>query len=97
MDLAELAARLFAWGPKTFLIARVSIRSFEGSAHVSLAVPNRAPLRTLSLRLRLPHGNRISSVALDGRPFRRFDPETETIDLSGRAGRLDLVVGFGKR
>jgi hypothetical protein len=58
----------------------------------SIAVPNRAPLRTLTLRLRLPRGHRISSVSLDGRPWRRFDRETGTIELPTRAGQLDLVA-----
>jgi hypothetical protein len=50
----------------------------------------------LHLRLRLPQGRRIDAVTLDGRPFRRFDAATGTIDLSGRTGSLLLRVSLRK-
>jgi hypothetical protein len=81
-----------SFGPISF-----EIRTTKDSVRVTIDVPGRAALRTLSLRLRLPGGNRISSVALGGRPFRRFDPQTETIELPHGPGRLRLVVGFEKR
>jgi hypothetical protein len=77
-----------SFGPISF-----SIRSDESSVRVSLDVPGRSPLRTLSLRLRLPRGHRLTGVTLQGRPYRRFDRETGTIDLPPRAGRLELVAG----
>lgn len=77
------------FGPVSF-----SIESRAGSVRVSLDVPDRAPPRTLKLRLRLPGGNRIRSVLLDGRAYRRFDARAETIDLSGLEGRLELLVGY---
>jgi len=77
------------FGPVSF-----SIESRAGSVHVSLDVPDRSPPRTLKLRLRLPGGNRIRSVLLDGLPYGRFDARTETIDLSGLEGRLELLVGY---
>lgn len=80
--------------PTSFGRLSFSIESGVGSAYVSLEVPDRAPLRTLRLRLRLPRGNRISSVSIDGRIFRRFDPETGTIDLPPRAGSIELEVDF---
>jgi hypothetical protein len=69
-----------------------SIETEARLIRVSLEVPRRASLRTLKLRLRLPRGNRIRSVALNGRSYRRFDARAETIDLSGRRGTLELVV-----
>jgi hypothetical protein len=57
---------------------------------VSLVAPR---ARRLVLRLRLPGGRRIASVTLGGLPYRRFDPASETIDLTGRSGALELVVG----
>jgi hypothetical protein len=54
-------------------------------------------MRTLRLRLRLPEGRGIGGVTLDGHPYRRFDARAETIDLSGRTGRLSLVVRVDKR
>jgi hypothetical protein len=66
-----------------------------GSVNASVTAPDRAPPRTLKLRLRLPPGRRITGVSLDGRPITSFDRATGTIDLSGRRGTFELVVGFG--
>jgi hypothetical protein len=76
-----------SFGPISF-----SIRSAEHWVRISLDVPGRVPLRSLTLRLRLPGTSRISSVALDGHPFRRFDPARGTIELPPRPGRLNLRV-----
>jgi hypothetical protein len=76
-----------SFGPISF-----SLQSLAGSVRGSIAVPGRAPLRTLTLRLRLPRGQRVSTVSLDGRPWRRFDPQTGTIELPPRAGQLELVA-----
>jgi hypothetical protein len=81
-----------SFGPLSF-----SIESQARSIRVALEVPSRAPLRTLKLRLRLPRGNRITNVVLNGRPFRRFNARAETIDLSGQTGTLELVVGYRRR
>src|SRR5206468_6153087 len=48
--------------PTSFGRISYTIDSQEGSAHVSLTVPDRVPLRSLKLRLRLPGGQRISGV-----------------------------------
>jgi hypothetical protein len=61
------------------------------SVSVRLEVPRRTP-KTLRLRLRLPVGERITGVTLGGRAFFRFVSATETVDLSGLGGRLDLTV-----
>jgi hypothetical protein len=79
-----------SFGPVSF-----SIEARARSVDVSLRIPHQAQLRTLKLRLRVPHGARIAGVVLDGRPFRRFDAATETVDLSGRRGNLALVVRYG--
>ena len=76
-----------SFGPVSF-----SIRSLARTALVSLDVPLRPGLKSLLLRLRLPRPSRITGVQLDGRPYARFDPRTETIDLSGRRGQVELVV-----
>jgi hypothetical protein len=77
------------FGPVSF-----SIEARAGSVHVSVDVPARVQPPTLKLRLRLPGGNRIRYVLLDGRAYRRFDAKAETIDLSGLEGRLELLVGY---
>ena len=48
----------------------------------------------LELRLRLPAGERIASVRVNGRPATH---RGETIDLGGRGGTLELVVGVTRR
>jgi hypothetical protein len=68
------------------------MESSDDRVHVTVDVPARSSLGTLALRVRLPRGSRITGVTLDGRPYARFEAQTETIDLSGRTGRLDLVV-----
>jgi hypothetical protein len=78
-----------SFGPVSF-----SIRSSESQVRVTLDVPSRSSVGALRLRLRLPHGSRIARVSLAGRPYGRFDARTETIDLSGRTGHLELVVGI---
>ena len=77
------------FGPVSF-----TIEAHEGWADVSVEVPARAKPRTLRLRLRLPPGQRIANVTLSGRPYRRFDAATGTIDLSRQSGTLGLRVGF---
>ncbi|HEX7083842.1 MAG TPA: hypothetical protein VF186_06985 [Gaiellaceae bacterium] len=77
--------------PTSFGRVSFEIRATTRSARVSVDVPSTRPAR-LGLRLRLPAGRRITSVALDGRPFGRVDRATGTLDLSGLTGRLDLVV-----
>jgi hypothetical protein len=80
--------------PTSFGRISFAIDVGESYAHVSLDVPQRASLRNLRLRLRFPDGKRIRSVLLDGRRYRRFDPETETIRLPPRAGLLELDVNI---
>jgi hypothetical protein len=76
-----------SFGPVSF-----SMRSSDDGIHVTIDAPKRSSLATLSLRLRLPRGKHIGAVTLDGRPYNRVDVRRETIDLSGRMGRLELVV-----
>lgn len=80
--------------PTSFGPLSYTLEANQSSVHASVDVPGRAPPRTLELRLRLPPGRRITGVTVNGRPSARFDPAEETVDLSGRTGRLELVVGF---
>jgi hypothetical protein len=79
--------------PTSFGPVSYSITARADSAMVTVATPRRTTPRALSLRLRLPSGKRIARVTLDGRPYRRFDSATGTIDLSG-LGTLRLVISF---
>ena len=83
--------------PTSFGSLSYAIRSTKASVHVVVDLPTRTPPRTLSLRVRLPRGNRISDVIVGGQPYPRFDVQRETIDLSGRSGHLELVIGLEKR
>jgi hypothetical protein len=78
--------------PTSFGPVAFTLESSEGAVRASVTVPERAPPRALKLRLRLPRGQRITSVTLDGRPFERVDRASGTIDLSGRRGTLDLTA-----
>jgi hypothetical protein len=77
--------------PTAFGRVAFSIVAASRAVRAMVAVPARRPPR-LALRLRLPRGSRVAAVRLNGRPFRRFDPGTATIDLSGRRGRIVLVA-----
>ena len=76
-----------SFGPVSF-----SIDAARGEVRAVVDPPERARPRSLRLRLRLPPATTIASVELNGRRFTHVDPKTETIDLSGRSGRLTLVV-----
>jgi hypothetical protein len=83
--------------PTSFGKVSFRIQASEGSAHVEVQVPDREPLRALRLRLRLPRGKRITAVFLNGQRFRRFDPDTETLELPPRARRMELRVEYRER
>jgi hypothetical protein len=81
-----------AFGPISFTIARS-----EHAVRIDLRPPSRAPGRPLTLRLRLPAGQRLGTVELDGRPFDRVDRTTATIDLTGMTGELELTAAVRVR
>jgi hypothetical protein len=83
--------------PTSFGPLSYSLESRPGSVQASLDVPGRAPPGILKLRLRLPRGSRMTAVAVNGRSFRRFDRKTETINLSGRRGRLEIMASYATR
>jgi hypothetical protein len=78
--------------PTSFGPLSYSIDARARAIRVRVNVPARTPPSTLRLRLRLPDGQRITGITRGGRAFHAFDPGTETIDLSGLTGRIDLVV-----
>jgi hypothetical protein len=79
--------------PTSFGPLSYEIDALDGEVLASVDVPSRNPPRTLSLRLRLPAGEKLVSVQVDEKPV-RFDARTGTIDLSGRRGSIaiDAVV-----
>jgi hypothetical protein len=81
--------------PTAFGRVSFSIVAGPDAVRAIVDVPVRRPPR-LTLRLRLPRGSRVGAVRLNGRPLRRFDSGTATIDLSGRRGRIVLFAQVGR-
>ncbi|HZR95837.1 MAG TPA: hypothetical protein VFA56_09080, partial [Gaiellaceae bacterium] len=78
-----------SFGPVSFSLARDG-----GAVRITVTPPSAPAPATLKLRLRLPAGDRIAAVELDGASV-PFDRGTGTIDLSGRRGELDVVASLG--
>ena len=81
-----------SFGPVTY-----TLRAEENAVRAGVVVPARSGPPRLLLRVRLPDGHRITGVSLGGRAFPRWSARTETIDLSGLRGRLELVVRHARR
>jgi hypothetical protein len=82
--------------PTSFGPVSYSISAGSGAVRVTVDVPNRARTKELTLRLRLPRGERISGVTLAGRAVHRFDAASATLDLSGLSGSLELVAHLSR-
>jgi hypothetical protein len=78
--------------PTSFGPLSYAIESRRARVLVAFEAPARRKLQRLRLRLRLPGGQQVSGVVLDGRPFHRFDRGSATIDLTGLAGHNELVA-----
>ena len=100
VDLAFSTPRPWLAPGKRIAVSNVPTRF--GAVSFSLAAESHtvagtieAPARgTLRLRLRLPRGERIATVTVNGGPARR---RGDTIDLSGHRGTLELAVGVAGR
>jgi hypothetical protein len=83
------AAAPTSFGPVSYSIAR------DGQiVRIAVTPPTSPAPTTLKLRLRLPPGDRISAVELDGAAV-PFDRGSGTIDLSGLTGVLRLTALLG--
>jgi hypothetical protein len=69
----------------------------SGVVYGTLDQPDSPALRKVRLRLRLPAGNRMTSVRVNGQPYRSFDPVTGTITLPRRTGDLMLEALYARR
>jgi hypothetical protein len=83
--------------PTTFGTLSYTLSAFDGVVRASIDMPRSVALRTVKLRLRLPAGEHLTQVLLDGRPYRRFDAGTGTIELTGRRGRISLEARYAVR
>ncbi|MFC5650567.1 hypothetical protein ACFPYJ_15830 [Paenibacillus solisilvae] len=66
----------------------------HNKVNVDLDVPDRTPIGSLQLRLRVPDGKQLTGVNVNGRPFSQFDSATDTIDLTGLTGKLDIRADY---
>jgi hypothetical protein len=73
-----------------------SISSHLKEGRVEAALDLSAPFGArVKLRLRVPEGNRIRTVTLNGNPWAQFDPEAETVLLpAGSRGKIALTVNY---
>ena len=105
LDLAYATPRGWLEAGKTIRIANVptefgvvgyQITSDLDHHHVHAAVdvPDRNPLRSLSLRLRVPKGYGMVNVHVNGREWKAFDAQAETVDLSGLTGQVSVDVNY---
>ena len=85
--------------PTSFGAVSYSLVARSDTISAMLDVPARPAPKTLKLRLRLPRGQRVESVTVNGEPLELPEGETlgETLDLSGRTGRFEVVVRYGSR
>lgn len=69
--------------PSYFGPLSYSIQSYanEGKIEARVVPPNRSHPKALYLRLRHPEKAPIKQVTLNGRPWKRFDPEKEWIEI----------------
>jgi hypothetical protein len=79
--------------PTPFGPLSYELRAVAGRIEGTVVVPSRRPPRAVRLRLRLPHGERIAAVRVNGRP-RPVDRRTGTIDLSGLRGELEVAAAL---
>jgi hypothetical protein len=87
----SIAGAPTSFGPVGYSIAR------DGETVRIVVTPPVSPApATLKLRLRLPAGEHVSAVQLDGAAI-AFDRGEETIDLSGRSGELRLTAVISER
>jgi hypothetical protein len=77
--------------PTSFGPLSYELDAGDGQLTGTVDVPSRRPPLSLELRLRVPAGQRVVAVRVDGRP-RPFDPKTATVDLSGLRGSLSIVA-----
>jgi hypothetical protein len=77
--------------PTSFGPISYTIESGARSIRVSLEVPGRVPMGALGLRLRLPKGDRLSAVSVNGHRAGRL-AKTGTIGLPHRPGHVAIVA-----
>jgi hypothetical protein len=67
----------------------------NGKVRATVQMPEGAGAASgISLRLRVPGKKAIKNVTVNGKSQRAFNSTDETVDLSGKTGRLDIIVHY---
>ncbi|MCL4691624.1 MAG: hypothetical protein KJ060_03835 [Candidatus Hydrogenedentes bacterium] len=69
----------------------------DNRVDANLLLPSRNPTARTFLKLRAPVGREMNSVRVNGERYSRFNASTETIDLSGLTGRVELSISYGSQ
>lgn len=78
--------------PTHFGPVSYTLRGGEAEVRGSVDLPRRNPYRDAWLSIRVPSPRRIASVAINGRPWKDFDPARSRIRLPRSQQRLDIQV-----
>lgn len=62
----------------------------------TLEIPNRKPPRNVIVRFRHPWAVPIVTASVNGRPWKRFDPTRECIELTGLTGQVTVVANYSR-
>jgi len=66
----------------------------NGKITATIEIPNRNPAKSVILRFRHPQAAPIKGVTVNGRPWKRFNPDKEVITLTGLTGKAVVVAGY---
>ncbi|MBO7680220.1 MAG: hypothetical protein J6S75_11180, partial [Thermoguttaceae bacterium] len=66
----------------------------SGMIRVTVTLPERKQPKSTRLILRTPGRRRMSAVTVNGREYTRFSAESETIDLTGLTGTVEIEARF---
>jgi hypothetical protein len=78
--------------PTHFGPVSYTLRGGEGEVRGSVELPQRNPYRDAWLSIRVPGARRIASVAINGRPWKEFDPARSRIRLPRSDERLEIQI-----
>ena len=80
------------WGRVSYSLRS---RLGEGRVEAEVNLPSSPFAAAVKIRLRVPEGNRIRSVTLNGKGWTQFDPGGETITLpAGLSGKVSLAISY---
>lgn len=81
------------FGPVSYTIKGLSGKG-PGTVRATVQVPDRSPVKNLSIRLDPGDGKVLAGVLVNGERYRRFNAASDTINLSGLKGRVTIVASY---